>query len=477
MQENSQAGAVLVRPVPADVRRAVRLSFMQAMLGAIYGASTGGMFLIGYALALGASNVDIGLMSTIPMLCIGVQLVTAAVVERGVSRRKLTFAASLGNVSCWALIILIPYLLSGATPRVRVSCLIAIITAVTLFAYVTGNARSSWVGDLIPGRFRGKFFGRITLYSGIVAAVFAVVEGAFLDQIKLHGIGAFSLLFGFGMCFGLITAYLHLPQADVRLVRHRAGGSVPAMVKETLSNRPLMIVMAFATVWSLQTIAGPFYATYMLRDLHMPFVGVGIVNSFFMIAFLAAGPFWGRIVDRWGCRPVLVACAFAFGPLQLCWLWLDSPQRVYWVIPPVNLIAGSVVAGVSVSLNTLIYKLTPTAGRSVQFAVYSIIVTLLAAPLPTVGGHLPDWLKATGLPDDLRFTFYTAGILIFLSAWVARKIHEPGSGRTGEMLRNIGLMRLPVVVRWWAVIAGEDEAEPDDVREADHGADGGSKTG
>jgi len=113
----------------------------------------------------------------------------------------------------------------------------------------------------------------------------------------------------------------------------------------------------------------------------------------------------------------------------------------------------------------------------VQFAVYSIIVVLLAAPPPTIGGHLPDWLKSAGLPDDLRFTFYTAGALIFLSALVARRIREPGSGRTGEMLRNIGLMRLPVVVRWWAVLAGDDEPESDGVREADHGVNGGSKTG
>ena len=183
------------------IERAVRLSYAQAMLGAIYAASTGGMFLIGYALRLGAGNVEIGLMSTIPMLCVGVQLLSAAVIERGVSRRALTLGGALLNVAGWALIILIPYCLARASSTVQLTALIGIITLVTLFAQVSGNARGSWVGDLIPESYRGTFFGRLTMYGGIIGAVFALVEGRFLDAVKHSGIGAFSWLFAFGMLF------------------------------------------------------------------------------------------------------------------------------------------------------------------------------------------------------------------------------------------------------------------------------------
>ena len=90
-----------VRLPRGAARRAVRLSYVQSMVGAVYAASTGGMFLIGFALMLGATNAQIGLMSTIPMLCIGVQLLTAALVERGVSRRKLTFIRAAGGPADW----------------------------------------------------------------------------------------------------------------------------------------------------------------------------------------------------------------------------------------------------------------------------------------------------------------------------------------------------------------------------------------
>ena len=433
---------------PGTVRRAARLSFAQAMVGAVYAASTGGMFLIGYALTLGATDAQIGLMSTIPMLCIVVQLATAALVERGVSRRRLAFGAALLNVAGWALIILIPYVAAGASPQVQVRLLIAVITLVALFGFVSGNARGSWLGDLIPARFRGTFFGRMAMYGGIVATLFAIIEGGALDILKQHGLGAFSALFGFGMLFGLTSAFLFLGQADVPLARHAAAGNLPKMVRETLGNRALMMVALFATLWSLQMVAGPFFATYMLRDLHMPFLGVGIVNAFFTAAFLASGPFWGRAVDRWGCRPVLTVCSGILAPVQLSWYWIDSPGRVYAVLPLVNLVAGCVAGGVNVALSTLIYKVTPVAGRSVQLAVYSILVVLLAAPLPALGGHLPDWLASLGLARDLRYTFYAAGLFILSSAVVSRWIREPDSCRARDVIHTLGSEWLAPVRRW-----------------------------
>ena len=141
----------------AAVERAIRISYAQAMLGAIYGASTGGMFIIGYALKLQASNVQIGLMSSIPMLCVVVQLLSSALVERGISRRWLTVLGALLNVSGWILIILIPYVAARAPASVKIGGLIGIITLVTLFANISGNARGSWIGDLIPAQYRGTF--------------------------------------------------------------------------------------------------------------------------------------------------------------------------------------------------------------------------------------------------------------------------------------------------------------------------------
>jgi len=421
---------------PAAIARALRLSYAQAMLSSVYVASTGGMFIIGYALRLGANNVQIGLMSTVPMFFVVMQLLAAFLVERGASRRRMTVVAALVNVSCWALAILIPYLARRAEPAVRIGALIAVITLVAAFAQVQNNARASWLGDLLPADSRGLFFGRINMYASIIGTAFALIEGAFLDRVKLMGIGAFSWLFGFGMMFGLANAIFFVPQPDLPLARNRSRGFLQ-LARETFANTSLLLVMAWALLWSLQALAGPFYATYMLRDLRMPFLGVGAVNAVVSLTLLACSPFWGRVVDRYGSKPVLIVCTAALAPVPLVWLGMTSAHAVYIAVPPVNLLAGFAIGGLSVAVNTLVYKLTPAAGRSVQLAIYSTIVVLVAAPMPTLGGYLPQLLRHTGVHADLRITFYLTIPAVIAAACIARYIREPDARSTIDLIRSL----------------------------------------
>ena len=71
-------------------------------------------------------------------------------------------------------------------------------------------------------------------------------------------------------------------------------------------------------------------------------------------------------------------------------------------------------------------------------ALHSVVVVLLAAPMPTLGGYLPKLLENIGLSTDLRATFATVMIFLVLAALVASRIPEQNAGAPKDVLKEVG---------------------------------------
>jgi len=184
------------------------------------------------------------------------------------------------------------------------------------------------------------------------------------------------------------VALLFRPQPDCPLPgRARTQRFLP-LIRDTLRNRPFVRLALTHAVLALTGIAGPFYSAYLLRDVGVSYFGLGLLNAVSTAAVLLASPFYGRWVDRFGCRPILVSGFLIVSPLALVWTGIPPgvPARAYWLLPVTNFISGFAFAGVGVAISTLMYKTSRPEGRSVQFALYNSFVVLLAALMkkPTV---------------------------------------------------------------------------------------------
>ncbi|MCE5315102.1 MAG: MFS transporter [Armatimonadota bacterium] len=419
------------------IDKAIKISYSQAILSSIFLSIGGGMFVIGYALKLGANNAQIGLMTTLPMYCVVFQLLASMLTERGISRRKLVTIMATINAAGYLIIATIPSLFRHDGSQVKVGALIGLLTVMTLFLHITNNARSSWLADLIPPRRLGEFFGRNVMFTNIVATIFAVGGGSFLDHAKSSGISGFVWIFVTASIIALVNALLHLPQADVPHRKHESSRNMLLMIRQTFSNKPLIPVIAYATVWSMQSISAPFFATYLLRDLNVSYVGLGLASACSTVMVMLSSPFWGRMVDKYGSRPILIACAAAVIPVPFMWIWVTTAKMVYYLVCPAHIVVGIAVGGITVALNAMVFKVTPVSGRSVQLAIYTIIVTLVAAPMPTIGGYLPDWLHSLGIDIDLRCVFWASQFFIFIATLIACTIHEPLSRSAKELVHDL----------------------------------------
>ena len=450
----------IAAPRPEQVARAIRWSYAQMMFVSVFGASTGGMFLIGFAMSLGADNVLLGLMTTLPACFVVFQFLAAWLIQRGFSRKKMTVLFSFGTPLCWVLIASIP-LLGGALGKAGgLAVLIGVIAVATVSNQFAGNARGSWVGELVPANRRGRFFGYLAMFGGIIGAMFAVAEGRFLDFAALHGLVAFTSLFFFGCVFGLAAAAMNLPQPDCPLPGGQDSGSFMAHLRGVAANRPFRQLALVHAVVNMSSIAGPFGVAYCLRDLKMPFFNLGLVNAAGTAAALVAAPLWGRLVDRVGCRSVMLTGLLIMAPCSIVWPFIPpgDPWLAYWLVPLSNFGAGVGGAAWGVSVSAMVYKLSKPEGRSVQFAAYNVFVTLCSAPMPLLGGWLVTQLSSSGWHVDLRLTFYLWAVFILAAAILARRLPEAG----GQPIRLSTLTGLP----GWLTRAVRSARAPSDATES-----------
>ena len=169
---------------------------------------TGGVFLVAFALKLGASNTVIGLLAAIPALFQLLQIPSIHLVERMESRKKISVFASILSRLSWLLIALIPFAFSLEAG------LIVLLTAIALnssFAAVSNCSWNSWMRDLIPQDSLGSFFSRRMFLATVLGIVLSLGASFYIDYGKKlfpeHELYIYAVLFFLGCVAGMIGVY------------------------------------------------------------------------------------------------------------------------------------------------------------------------------------------------------------------------------------------------------------------------------
>ena len=142
---------------------------------------TGGVFLVAFALRLGASNKVIGLLAGIPPLMQLIQLPSIYLVEKYRKRRTICIYASLLSRVFWLLIAFIPFIVS---PEIGLIILIISLLLHTALAAISNTSWNSWMHDLIPHEQLGTFFSKRMSLTTSVGVVLYLIAGCFIDFWK-----------------------------------------------------------------------------------------------------------------------------------------------------------------------------------------------------------------------------------------------------------------------------------------------------
>ncbi|MCA1819984.1 MAG: hypothetical protein ABR562_05175 [Thermoplasmatota archaeon] len=308
----------LAQAIPLRVRRPL---FLDGLASRLMDTFTGGPFLAGLALLLGASNVELGLLASLPFLAQAAQLPTLALLLRVRDRRATVVWAAGAARTLLAAIALLLWL----HPSLVGPGLLIAILAVNAFLVVAATAAWSWwMRDTLPADRLGAFFGHRMRWTTAAALVALLLAGTMLDAFKAAGAETrgYALLFTLGTFAGVggLVALRLIPHAPAPHTPSPESRHVVRSLRAAL-RRP----ETSTALWSLSLVsvslsfALPFVAVFLLRSLGYSYAvvtGLAVVSQ---LGYLAGLRGWGHLSDRHGERGVLFASLALLAAVQFAW--------------------------------------------------------------------------------------------------------------------------------------------------------------
>jgi MFS family permease len=370
-----------------------------------------------YALRLGATNTQIGWLSSIPALLAMVVLVPAARFLETKSDRApwLTWSLIVGR-ALFVGAALAPWVL----PRFAAQAVVAvlILRAIPMQFYSAGF--TPMLADVIPPRDRALVLANRSIISSATVAVCTYLFGQWMDlATRLPWAGFpfnYQLVYILGAIAGVMSGYfvsrVRPPKTQViRRERPEFKAARLREIQETFQtlvrrNRAFVRIVINTFIFNLGAwMVGPLYMIFFIRQLNASDGWVGLNTTLANIGVISGNLLWRRIVDRKGAGWSLRAAV----PLAASYAFLVSFFPNLNLILLFGVLINLVNPGVNLSHGNILYTLTPKERRASYMALYATISNVGAFIAPMIGVALSEAI-------DIRWILLGGGALRLIGA-------------------------------------------------------------
>ncbi|GIQ70942.1 MFS transporter [Xylanibacillus composti] len=401
---------------PSAYRRSLRTATIEGFPALLIQNLIGGPFLTAYLLYLGAGPAQVGIVMAIPPLANVIQVLVALYMDRFANRRF--FLALSGGLHrlLWVLTGLIPLWLPAG---LAVPAYILIYLFSFASAAVSSVIWGSLVGDMVPARVRGRYFGirNMLLYGAGSAAL--LIGGQILKHYP--GGTGFAVLYAISTVCVVWNVIMLYRYPDLPLEPSTEAKRFKRMTKP-LQDKPFIGAVLFMTGFALvQNLVVPLFSYLMLDVLSVNVDLVSIITTIHVVAIMFGNLFWGNMNRKFSARLLLYWTFPVYAAACLIWL-LIPVLPVVAVMLVSHILLGVALAGTMLLQFNFVIGDTPKSERPMYIAVLSAITGLAGFIGPIIGGvlfrivkPLPDWIEAYGV-------VVTAGAVMLLLAAAGRPL-------------------------------------------------------
>ncbi len=393
----------------SELNRGLRINIYEGLSTQATLALSSGVFLVGYALELGASNLVIGLLAAIPALMNLLQIPGIYFIERWRNRRMITTYATLYSRLLLLVLIAIPFVLQG---KAAIAVLIAGMVISSGFSAVSVCAWNSWMRDLVPDSRMGDVFSRKMSYSLFLGIALSLAGAFYIDHWRRttshDEIYAYSILFSFAFIAGLIGVFFITGIPEPRMTERADGARFRSILLEPFRDQNFRKLLLFLGSWNFAVnLAAPFFAVYMLKRLGLDMVWVIGLTALSQLMNAVFYRVWGRFIDRFSNKSVLGICGPLFMISILAWTFTTFPEKHAYTVPlliTIHVVMGIGMAGVTLAGGNIALKLAPRGSSTAYLGDTSLINSLTAGAAPIIGGQFADFFAKRQFTWDFTYT-------------------------------------------------------------------------
>ncbi|MFN2400442.1 MAG: MFS transporter [Gemmatimonadaceae bacterium] len=411
-----------------------------------------GALLTALVLSFSESHLLIGVVGAIPLLAKGAQLIAHRLLH--------TFGAvRLTRIAAW--VERVGFLGGALAGAFRAPHTLALILAGFAVGTIGGALYDIGLTALSAERVspssRGRFFGARVHWSCMFAVGTAVLAGILVDVAEGRGIGPATARSS-ALLLGIVPAVLAMRamrrfggQPVVDSDSERApearrekegsggrGGPGPSLrerpayhgSERRLLDRPFRATLVFAAAWGFSTgLTARHVDAYALQQLQFSVGLVTILAGMSIGAGVIGARTWGRMGDKFGARPILVAAAFVTS-LNPVWYAFATPEHP-WPFVAAHVVGGIANAGwlIGVPLLMLNAPLRRAGERMRMLALFQATAGVTASVAPIIGGVALHSLARFGDQTAYFSLFIATALLRLGSVWLLSELPADGSRR------------------------------------------------
>ncbi|WP_258539449.1 MFS transporter [Chitinophaga oryzae] len=380
---------------------------------------TSGAFLVAMALMLGASNLQIGVLSALPTFTNIFQLISIWLVRRSNNRRAVTVICTIVARIPLVVIGVIPLLFPGAA---SIHFLIVFLSCFYFFGSLAGPAWNAWIKDLVPESMLGSYFSRRGSYTQTLNVVLSLAAALGVDYIRRqypqYELDTYYFLFLLAGAAGLTGAAILSRAPEPQMYMDKEN--VFRLLKRPLSDLNFVRLLVFNSAWVFaMNIAQPFFTVYMMKGMGLSLSSITVLTIISQLFGIFTIRIWGKFADRYSNKTIIAISAPLYIISLILWCFVGIYTKLYAniiLLVIVHMLMGIANAGINLSITNIGLKLAPSKDAIVYLSAKNIITAVFSALGPIAGGVLADFFEHKSLRIDAQWQGEKSSLLLHLVA-------------------------------------------------------------